>query len=346
MGRSAKQKLKLLYLKDIMLKKTDEEHPLTIQEIKAELARYGVSAERKSLYDDLRALEDYGLDICTVRSTTVKYYIGSREFELAELKLLVDAIQSSRFITQKKTLKLINKLEELVSEHDAKQLLREVYLTNRVKNRNEKIYYNIDKLHTAIQLNKKIKFSYYSWELDFENTKRIVKKKRHSGRLYCQSPLALCWDDENYYLVAFDSEAAVINHFRVDKMESVQVTDEDCESNSETEGFDPAKYAKGVFSMFGGESATVKLLVDNSLIGVIVDRFDENIVIVRESDSRFFVSLNVTLSPQFYAWLFGLGDKVRIISPQKAIQEYNSRLEDVKKVYCADGTELESEKNP
>lgn len=309
-----------------MLEKTDENHGLTANEIKQALEAYGIRTERKSLYDDLKILETFGLDICRTRTTTVKYYVGSRDFEVPELKLLVDAIQSSKFITHKKSLSLIKKLEGLVSENEGKQLQRQVYVSNRVKNVNEKIYYNVDTLHNAIACEKQVAFKYCNWEIDFGSEKKIVKVERKNGALYKVSPWALCWDDENYYLVAYDSDAQMIKHYRVDKMESIEITGDERDGRKTFEKFDLAGYMKGVFSMFGGEQANVKLSVDNSLIGVIVDRFGSNVIIAKESETSFTVNVDVMLSPQFYAWVFGLDTKVRILSPQKAVDEFNQKL--------------------
>lgn len=326
MAKSSMQKQKLLYLQKIMLEKTDENHGLTANEIKQALEAYGIRTERKSLYDDLKILETFGLDICRTRTTTVKYYVGSRDFEVPELKLLVDAIQSSKFITHKKSLSLIKKLEGLVSENEGKQLQRQVYVSNRVKNINEKIYYNVDTLHNAIACEKQVAFKYCNWEIDFGSEKKIVKVERKNGALYKVSPWALCWDDENYYLVAYDSDAQMIKHYRVDKMESIEISGDERDGKKTFEKFDLAGYMKGVFSMFGGEQANVKLSVDNSLIGVIVDRFGSNVIIAKESETSFTVNVDVMLSPQFYAWVFGLDTKVRILSPQKAVDEFNQKL--------------------
>lgn len=326
MAKSSMQKQKLLYLQKIMIEKTDENHGLTANEIKQALEAYGIKTERKSLYDDLKILETFGLDICRTRTTTVKYYVGSRDFEVPELKLLVDAIQSSKFITHKKSLSLIKKLEGLVSENEGKQLQRQVYVSNRVKNVNEKIYYNVDTLHNAIACEKQVAFKYCNWEIDFGSEKKIVKVERKNGALYKVSPWALCWDDENYYLVAYDSDAQMIKHYRVDKMESIEISGDERDGRKTFEKFDLAGYMKGVFSMFGGEQANVKLSVDNSLIGVIVDRFGSNVIIAKESETSFTVNVDVMLSPQFYAWVFGLDTKVRILSPQKAVDEFNQKL--------------------
>lgn len=333
MARSSRQKQKLLYLQKIMLEKTDENHGLTIKEIIELLAGYDIKAERKTLYEDLEILQTYGLDICKTRSSTVKYYVGSRDFELPELKLLVDAIQSSKFITHKKSLSLISKLEGLVSHNEGEQLQRQVYVTNRVKTVNEKIYYNVDYIYNAISQNRQINFKYFKWDVDFGGERKIVKVERKDGKIYTVSPWALCWDDENYYLVAYDAEAEMIKHYRVDKMEYIELTDKERDGGKKFENFDIAKYTKGVFSMFGGEETDVDLSVSNELIGVIVDRFGSNIFIRQESENTFQVSIKAVLSPQFYAWLFGLGNRVKIISPQNAIDEYRTRVEAVKSQY-------------
>lgn len=326
MARSSMQKQKLLYLQKIMLEKTDENHGLTINEIKDELESYGIKAERKSLYDDIEILQSFGLDICTVRTNTVKYYIGNRDFQIPELKLLVDAIQSSKFITRKKSLELIEKLGHLVSENESSQLRREVYVTNRVKTVNEHIYYNVDKIHNAISENKKISFQYFKWELDTTNGNKIVKTARKNGEAYRVSPWALCWDDENYYLIAYDSEAEIIKHYRVDKMERIRLLKDERDGSELYKDFNPARYAKSVFSMFGGEECEVKLLVDNNFIGVIVDRFGSDLFIVKHDEHSFTVNVNVMLSPQFYAWVFGLGGGVRILAPERAILEFKDKI--------------------
>lgn len=316
-----------------MLEKTDENHPLSINEIKALLALQGISAERKSLYDDLDILSTFGVDICKIRTSTVKYYVGSRDFELAELKLLVDAIQSSRFITHKKSLSLIGKLERLVSESDGKLLQRQVYVANRVKTLNEKIYYNVDELHNAIEKGKQITFKYFKWQVCFDGGKSIVKVPKKNGELYRVSPWALCWDDENYYLIAYDNAAKKIKHYRVDKMESISVTDSERDGKELFDSFDLASYTKGVFSMFGGEEIAVDLSVDNSLVGVIADRFGQNVFITKENEERFIASVRVVPSPQFFAWVFGFGTGIRIVSPKEAADKFRSMLSDISSLY-------------
>lgn len=323
------QKQKLLYLRRIMLEKTDENHGLTSSEILAELAAYGIQAERKSLYDDLRVLEKFGMDICKTKSSTVKYYVGSRDFELPELKLLVDAIQSSKFITEKKSFSLIHKLEGLASVYEGKELQRQVVISNRAKTMNERIYYLVDNIQNAIATDRKISFRYYRWELDYSGMEKIVKREKVKVGGYVASPWSLCWDDENYYLIAYDSSSNSIKHYRVDKMDKIRLLDEPRDGGKTFEKFDLAGYSKGVFSMFGGTKTNVRLSVDNDCVGVIADRFGKDIYVTKESDSTFSVSVDVMTSKQFYAWVFGLGGKVRIISPQNVVDEFKKQLENV-----------------
>lgn len=212
MPKSPNQKLKLLYLMEILLQQTDERHPMTVPEMIAQLAQRGVSAERKSIYGDLEALRTFGIDIVQTKTKTTGYYVGTRAFETPELKLLVDSVQSSKFITHKKTLALIKKIESLASIYDAQLLQRQVYVHGRVKSMNESVYYNVDEISDAISRDRQIRFHY------FEYTISKQRRYRKAGAYYVVSPLALMWDNENYYLLAWDAEAELRKHYRVDKM--------------------------------------------------------------------------------------------------------------------------------
>ncbi|MCH5299795.1 MAG: WYL domain-containing protein [Ruminococcus sp.] len=333
MARASRQKEKILYIAKILLEKTDENHKITVNEIIEELSRQGITAERKSIYSDLETLSKFGLDICKEKTTSTGYYIGIRDFQMPELKLLVDAIQSSKFITTKKSMELIGKLEKLCSVNDAKLLQRQVFVTNRVKTLNEKIYYNVDTLHNALSSGKQITFIYDKWVLDFNDVERIKKQPRRNGELYRVSPWALSWDDENYYLIAYEKESEKLKHYRVDKMQDIMISEVEREGESSFEKFDVASYTKSVFSMFGGKETTVDLSVDNSFIGVIVDRFGKNVFVSRESDDTFCVTVKVVLSPQFFGWLFALGTKVKLLAPNNAVEEFSEYLKDVYKQY-------------
>lgn len=335
MAKNPRQKQKLLFIQKILLEKTDENHGITVNELIKELDSYGITAERKSIYDDIHTLEFFGMDICVEKSKTVKYYVGERDFQISELKLLVDAIQSSKFITEKKSLELIKKLEKLTSTNEARLLQRQVYVSNRVKTNNETIYYNVDRLHDAINKDKTITFYYNQWTIAYGSREKIKLERKRNGEKYSVSPWGLCWDDENYYLIAYEESSDKIKHYRVDKMEHIDVCDEQRLGKDKFKKFDIASYTKSTFSMFSGKETTVKLSVHNSLIGVIADRFGKNLFITKDEDKEdhFVVKITVNLSEQFYGWLFALGDKIKIIAPNEAVESFKNLTEKVSSLY-------------
>ena len=306
MAKSANQKLKLLILKDYLLRNSDEKHPVTIPQIIEELGRYDIKAERKSLYDDLEALRVYGLDIVQSRGN---YYVGQRNFETPELKLLVDSIQSSKFITEKKTMSLIKKLEELASMYDAQLLERQVYVRNRVKSMNESVYYNVDSIADAINQDRAIRFKYFEYTVTKEH--RI----RRNGDWYVVSPFALMWDDENYYMVAWDANAGSLKHYRVDKMLEITALKDARKGKEAFAEVDMAAYAKKTFGMFTGQDRSVRLRFKNILAGAVFDRFGRDVMLIPDGEDHFVVTLDVAVSPQFYSWVFGFGTDVEILSP-------------------------------
>ena len=321
MPKGKNQKFKLYCLAQIMLEQTDEEHYISMPEIIEALAAYDITADRKSLYQDLRDLEKLGIEVeGEATGNRYHYHVISRFFELPELKLLVDAIQSSKFITERKSNALIKKLERLVSKYEAQKLQRQVYVSGRIKTMNESIYYTVDAIHNAISENRKIKFQYYQWNIKKE------MELRHNGAWYHISPWGLSWDDENYYLVGFDSEAGLIKHYRVDKMLHISMSEEKREGSEYFTKLDMAEYAKKSFGMYGGEEQTVKLLVDNSLAGVVIDRFGKDVMLIPTDGDRFTVSVNVRVSRQFMGWVFSLGEKVKIIGPDLVIQQMREEV--------------------
>ena len=327
MPKSPNQKLKLLYLMEILLQQTDERHPMTVPEMISELARHDIAAERKSIYNDLESLRTFGLDIVQTKSRTTGYYIGARSFEVPELKLLVDSVQSSKFITHKKTLALIKKIEGLASIYDAQLLQRQVYVRGRVKSMNESVYYNVDEIADAISRDRQIRFHYFEYTID---------KQRHyrkDGAFYIVSPMALMWDNENYYLLAWDAEAQLRKHYRVDKMTDISALDAPREGMEDFSEQDLSAYTKKVFSMFTGEEHTVRLRFANHLIGSVLDRFGKDVIVVEDGTEHFTVSLNVVTSPKFYAWLFGFGTDVEILSPPSARQEMQEMLARIADTY-------------
>ena len=301
MSRGANQKFKIYRLAQIMLERTDEEHYLTMPEIIAALKEYDIPADRKSLYADLKDLEILGIEVEGAQiGHRYRYHVLNHPFELPELKLLVDAIQSSKFITERKSNALIKKLEKLVSKYDAMKLQRQVYVSGRIKTMNESIYYTVDAIHNAIAQNKKIRFQYFQW-----NVKKEMEL-RHGGAYYHISPWGLSWDDENYYLIAFDSYNKIIKHFRVDKMLNINANSKKREGKQEFRSFDMALYDKKVFGMYGGKEEWVKIECENSLVGVMIDRFGKEITIISKEDEHFIINVQVVTSRQFLAWIIVL----------------------------------------
>lgn len=310
MPRSEKQKLKLLYIEKMLTEESDENHPLSTKKLIDSLAAQGISCERKSLYDDIECLRIFGHDIGKTDGKYGGYALLSRKFELPELKLLVDAVHSSKFITQKKSEELIAKLASLVSRHDAVQLKREIYTFERTKTDNEKVYLNVDAIHSAIRDDVQISFLYFEWQRD--------KKKhyRRDRKRYTVSPFSLLWDDENYYLIAYDHNSGQRRHYRVDKMEDIRLEKKKREGDEVMADFNADDYSRSVFGMFGGETKSVTLLCDNAMAGVIFDRFGLQTPVRYIDDGHFEVTVKVTVSPQFYAWIFGLGGAVCITAPE------------------------------
>lgn len=326
MPRGAGQKLKLLYLKDYLLKYTDDSHAVTVRQMIEELNRRGISAERKSLYDDLDALDGDSCGLDLVRDNG-NYSVASRDFELQEVKLLVDMVQSSNFITRTKTRELIGKLEGLVSVYDARQLDRHVYVRGRVKTMNESVYINVDKISEAISGDCKLRFQYFTYDT------RKQKQLRHGGRARTVSPFALIWVDQNYYLLAYDSESAAMRHFRVDRMTRITAQPGPREGKALFEKTDMSTYTTKVFNMFTGEEKRVTLRFADSLVDPVIDRFGEDIALIPSGEDRFTVTVDVVVSPQFYAWLAPFGAEAEILSPPEVRRGMIEQLQTILKVY-------------
>lgn len=328
MSQSSNQKLKALYILKILQEKTDEQHAISVQELIKELEKYDISAERKSIYRDIGVLQEFGYDIMSSKSKELNgYYLASRDFELPELKLLVDAVQASRFMTAKKSKELISKLETLTSPYQAKQLQRQVYVSDRIKNNNESIYYIVDEIHRAMQENKMICFKYYEWGVDKE------MHFRHDGKDYLVSPFFLLWKDENYYLVAYDDEAGIFKHYRVDKMTKLTVTDQARMGTQLAKTQNPATYVQMRFGMFSGETAMVTLQFPEEMSGVIFDRFGKDISIRKRKNDIYTARVEVAVSSQFFGWMTGVAPKIKIISPQEIVEQYQTHLQEILRDY-------------
>lgn len=321
MPKGSNQKLKLIYIIKIMLSRTDETHGITLTELLAQLEHYHVAAERKSIYADFEAIRVLGIDIIgEKKGRTYYYHVASRPFEIVELKLLVDAIQSSKFITARKSNELIKKLEGMASIYEARSLQRQVFVSGRIKTMNESIYYNVDEIHGAISSNLQIRFRYFQWNLKKE------AQLRRDGGFYTVSPWALSWDNENYYMIAYDSEAGIIKHYRVDKMLELECVPEEREGREHFEQFDMGAYARKSFGMFGGEEQYVKLEFENRLAGVVIDRFGKDIMMIPADEDHFVVNINVAVSGQFFGWIFALGKGARILGPENVLEQMKQEL--------------------
>lgn len=322
MAKSEGQKLKILYILKMLEECTDEAHPMTTAEMIRRLEAEGISCERKTIYSDIAGLIDFGYDIIQVSNRRGGgYYLASRDFELAELKLLVDAVQSSRFITPKKSRELIKKLEKIAGRYDAGKLQRQVYVAGRIKTENESIYYNIDNIHRAIQEDRQIMFTYLEWNLK--------KQLAARGERRAVSPWALIWRDENYYLAAYDAKDDILKHYRVDKMGSVEVSEEKREGLAQFERQDLAAYTNRTFGMYSGEEETVTLSFPNRLVGVVLDRFGREVDLRPMDGDVFRIRVRVAVSGQFFGWLCGIGPQARIEAPEHTKEEYRKWIMDI-----------------
>ena len=323
MAKSSGQKLKLLYLIKMLRENTDDILPMRTPDFIKYQENQLIHAERKSIYNDMECLADFGYDVVQVQSRLGGvYYLGCREIDLPELKLLVDAVQSSRFITTKKSRELIRKLEQIAGKNDAGKLQRQVYVAGRVKTENESIYYSIDAIHRAIQENKQISFVYLDWNLK----KQLVPRPNGNK---CVSPWALIWREDNYYLATYDSEDRVIKHYRVDKMGQAEVTDLPREGVEQFSQIDVTSYTNQTFGMFAGEVSVVSMEFPVRLTGVVLDRFGRETDIRPMSEEVFRIRAKVAVSGQFFGWLAGIGPDARIAAPEAVQKRYVQWLSDI-----------------
>lgn len=309
MTRKLNQKQKLLYIKKLFEEETDEEHGITVVDIIERLKDIGIETERKSVYDDIDCLRKFGMDIRMHRGRQFIYFLGKRQFELAELKILIDGVQVIKTLTDEKSRQLIGKIEKLTSEHEARKLHQYIFIQERRKTINEEIYAIIESIHKAIFNDRQIRFRY------FDVLSKKVKQYRKNGEYYEMSPWSLTFSEERYYLVAYDGEVGVIKHFRVDKMIDVTLTDNAREGQKHYSDFQIDLYSNRMFGMYGGEERRITLYFHESLTNVILDRFGENVMMIPDGDG-YRITVPLVVSPRFYSWLFGFGTKIRIVAPQ------------------------------
>ena len=320
MPKSRNQKLKLPCLIKILQEKTDEEHGLSTEELIRELERYDISAERKSIYDDINLLRDQ-FNLSIEHDKAKGYRLTEREFDLPELKMLVDAVQSSKFISVTKSDDLIRKLKGLTSEYHARELQRQVTVKNRIKSMNNTTVYSIDTIHNAILNDRKITFQYWGWTPEKEQI------ARHDGKKYCVSPWMLLWDDEYYYLIAHDQDRQAIRHYRVDRMRGVSESKEKREGREDFTRINVAEYSSGVFGMFGGETTThVTFRCANRLADVVLDRFGKDVIMIPGTDGTFTFHADITVSPQFFGWVASFGNEIKILRPERVVTQLKEHL--------------------
>lgn len=321
------QKQKLLVLQKILMEKTDENHTLTVAQIIRELGLLGIKSERKTVYDDIRTLTDFGMDIVVSKQAHANsYYVGSLLFQEEELAILVDAVASSKFLTKKKSNELIAKIQTLANKFNSKKLKRNIYVAGRVKSFNEALYYNVSSIQDAIFLNHQISFKYYEYNL--------YKKKqlKHHGEWYTVSPYHLIWENDNYYLICYCNKHEKICRYRVDKIAQVYGSDEKCKELSEDES-DFAKGLRSMYNMYGGVEEKITAQFDNSLIGVVIDRYGDDISVHEVTDKTFKVFLDVQVSPTFWGWMFQFGNKAKIISPQRVVDQAKIEIDKLSQLY-------------
>ena len=311
MPKSDNQKLKIFYILDYLQKNSHQEHPVRAAELLSMLERqHNIVCDRKTVYSDIAALQDYGVDIVSIPGKNGGYYIASRNFELPELKLLIDAVQSSRFLTEKKSRELIEKLCNQCSVHDARLMRRDVLVSGRVKSMNETIYYNVDAIQEAISQNRQITFRYFDWGMD--------GKRRYRNRDYTASPYGLCQDHENCYLLAHSPRHGVTS-YRVDRMSHIQPTADPRTPCPELTGKNLVEHANRLFQMYSGETADVKLRFHRDLVNVVIDRFGRDTMLIPDGEDHFVFTVNVAVSPMFLSWVIGFGSKAKVLYPQSVI---------------------------
>lgn len=326
------EKIVLLY--HLFVEKSDKEHMFSLSDMAEYLREYNIHAERKSLYRTIDLLKEMGLDIvCIRKDNRYQYYLNERNFKPAELKLLIDTVASSKFISAAKSKELIGKIAKLGGENLAGELRRQVTVVNRVKQENESIFFNIDNINTALDQKREISFRYFKWVMEKRDDCIVLKKEsRRERKKYTVIPRALMWDDENYYLVAYDTDDRKLKNFRVDRMRDV-IPGKAATSLKGLEKFDPGLYSKQIFGMYGGEIEEVKIKFDKSLMNPVIDKFGTGLNITDTDDKTFTVAVRVMLSPQFFAWVFGFKEKAEIVLSDKAVNQMRNYLKTVAGLY-------------
>lgn len=326
------QKVKLLYIIKILNELTDEEHPLSATQICEKLASYGVTAERKAIYDDIECLISFGYDIIQTRVPKNGYFLASRDFELPEIFLLSDAVRTAKFISEKKTRELTYKLDRLISKYQSKRNIQGIYIDSSNKTHNEELFYNIDRINTAIAEGKKITFTY---------SKRVLREGRQittESKIRTVSPYAMTWQFDYYYLIGNYEKYDNLMNLRIDRIHSVEILDEPIRHFSEVsdyhDTFDVADYTKKLFGMFGGDMQEIKLRCSNKMLEQIIDRFGEKIFITNVTDATFDFTSKAAISDAFATWIMNYGDDIEVINPTELRDKLKNRAEKILEIYA------------
>ena len=332
------QKLKLLYLAKIFQEETDGKTGLTMPQIIEHLREYGISAERKALYRDIKALREFGMDIQRYNRSPMQYALANREFSQPELLLLVDAVQSSRFLDIEKSRELIDSIRTLASKRQRETLSKRMHVEGRIKMQNESVFYNVDIVQEAIQAHRRVSFHYFKYDVEKK------KVRQHGGDRYLETPVELIYSDGYYYLVTYNDKHDGFTNYRVDRMTEVMVSDEPATRNERIASFDPEAYTAQAFSMFNGEPKTISLIVDGEVMSSIVDRFGSDVESHALDDSHARVYARVKVSDVFYGWLAQFGTKVRVEKPRSVVQGYTEYLQRIVSAYRQGGAEEVAER--
>ena len=298
---------------------TDETHTVSIKELKDHLYENGVHADRKTIVKDLESLTEFGLDVVKTRSTQNQYFLATRHFEGPEVKMLIDAVQSARFLTKRKSKELINKLSNFVAPSQASVIKRHLYVDERNKTCNEAVYIITDSIQNAIIDKQKICFQYFDYDISGKQT------LRQKGDRYIVSPYDLIWSNDTYYLAGFHEKKGIVAKFRVDRMLNLKILED--KAAAKPKGYSVAEFFDQEFSMFDGEDCVVTLLCENSLINSIIDRFGKSVRPKIVDDNHFKITVTVDLSSLFYGWVFASEGRMKIVSPKEAINGFKNTFE-------------------
>ena len=326
-----RKKLKLLYILDILKKHSDEEHPLNANDIVFHLENFGIEAERKSVYNDISALEEYGYDIIKSSGAKVGWFLGEREFEESEIYLLADAVRAAKFISKKKTRQLVSKLDSMLSEHQVKSRLDSVYFGMPEKCSNEELYYNIDKINDAIKQKKQINLTYTT--LKFTNDRKVENR----SKVMTINPYALVWQEDHYYLVGNHSKYDNLLHLRLDRINRVTITENPARHFSLVceykDFFDIADYTNKIFGMHSGKIEDIEFSCDKSITEQVLDRFSQNIFIKNVTDTHFDFTVKGAISEALVTFIINYGNKLKVKKPEQLKQMVRNRAEQILEIY-------------